>query len=142
MFLKQTHKQNVKISNREASNKGLHRVRRVQMQRQFGVINKNNLVVGGMRRKRCQAAFVEQTAFLSARMKDSKSKLVERGTRVCDLLRPASVQVPRSTCGALCMLVPFRRSERNHENKACFFATFSTCGVTAVEACVEMCRSV
>lgn len=94
MFLKQRHKQNVKISNWEASNKGLHRVRRVQMQRQFGVINKNNLDVGGMRRKRCQAAFVEQTAFLSARMKDSKSKLVERGTRVCDLLRPASVQVP------------------------------------------------
>lgn len=108
----------------------------------FGVINTNNLDVGGMWRKRCQAAFVEQTeyfhTFLSTRMKDRKSKLMERGTQVYDLLWPASMQVPRRASGAVCMQVPFKCSKKKHENKACFFATFSTCGVTAVEACVEM----
>lgn len=56
-------KDNVKISNREASNKGPHRVRRGQMQGQFGVISKNNLD-GGMRRKGSQAGLVEQTEYV------------------------------------------------------------------------------
>lgn len=52
--------------------KGPHRARRAQIQRQSGVIKKNNLDVGGMRRKTYQssrAALVEQPQMFSAGLK-------------------------------------------------------------------------
>lgn len=127
-------KQNVKISNSEASNKGLRHacactnaasVQRKQP-KSSGIWNVEEWVPSGLR-----GTDRRFHTFLPARMKDSKSKLSKRGTRVYDLLRPASMQVPRSSCGAVCTLKTLQK--QTAKQKTCFFTTFSTCGVTAVE---------
>lgn len=65
------------------------------------------------------------------------SELSETENRVYDILRGCKLDAGRRL-GA----VPFKGSEKKWENIADSWPTFSIRGVTAVEACVEMRRSV